>query len=532
MKANSDNLKELTTKVDEVIVYQSGVQITEKGSINLTEGNYTLQIPQLSDSVDKESIRVKGTGKGKIVNIDISFNSKKQFKKEEHAQLQEQLDHIQKEIEKTQTRTTRIDEQMTQLKNAEEVFYQDFPRSLAYGENKVSNFLQFTTEINSIIQTKLEEKQELKEDLADLTTQKEVIQNKINKLGPIEKIVNFYRIKINLSVQEAGKFRIQLRYTMKNAWWEPYYDIALTEEGARLTMMANVYNRTGIDWERVKMEISTASLKPISLSKPDPLIIRASPPPRPKADFKRRIMPTAGAPAPQMKKLAEEPKREEAEEETPQLEQSYAEVSENIGIQSFKIPKRLTIPSDKDPHPVNLTVETLKSTKEYFWSVSQPNQVIIKDKLTNKDLLLLAGNVKVYYQEEFLGETSIPLIAPKEEFKLGTRVSYDLKVDKKLIDRSQDKKLLKNNIRKYYEYKITIENLNEVTEPLTLYDKIPHSDSEKISVELEEIDLEPDKIELGVLKWKIDLKEKKKLIIKYKFHVEYKKGIKIRPPLP
>lgn len=519
--------------MEEVTIYQSGVQITEEGSVVLEKGNHSLLIPELSSSIDKESIRVKGTGNGKIVNIEISFNSKKQFKKEKHEQLQTQLDNVEKQINKNRTQLTRIEEQMNQLKTAEGVFYQDFPRSLAYGENSVSNFSEFTTEINSIIQTKLEEKEGLGETLDDLTTQKEVIQNKMGKLGPIEQITNFYEIKINLNVKVQGEFGIQLRYNMGNAWWEPFYDISLTDTDARLTMMANVYNQTGIDWNEVQMEISTASLKPISLAKPDPMILKASVPRSTERKLKSRIMPTAGAPAPKMAKMKmakEAPP--EAESEPPEIEQTYADVSEHIGIQSFKIPKRLTLPSDKDPHPVNLTVETLESTKEYFWSVSQPNQVIIKDKLKNKDLLLLAGNVKVYYQEEFLGETSIPLIAPKEEFKLGTRVSYDLKVEKKLIDRSQDKRLLKKNIQKFYEYTITIENLNEVTEPLTLYDKIPHSDSEKITVDLEEISLEPDNIELGILKWKINMKGKKKLEIRYKYHVEYKKGITIRPPLP
>lgn len=536
MKTTKENMEILQTKVDSVIVYQSGVQITENGSLKLDKGIYTLRIPELSANINKESIRVKGLGKGKIINIEISFDSKKQYKKEEHEQLQEKLDNINKKIGKKQTLSNRIQEQLTQLKSAEQVFYQDFPKSLAYGENKIGNFSAFTSEVNSIIRDKLEEKENIEEDLEELKTQKEVVQNKMNNLGPIEKVTNFYDIKINLNVLETGEFLIELRYTMKNAWWKPFYDISLTENDAQLTMMANVYNQTEIDWNNTNLEISTASLKPISLSKPKPTILRASAPRAPRKDLRRRVMPTAAAPAPtggaKMKTAVEDEFVAEEAKPEPQLEQSYADMSDTIGIQSFKIPKRLTIPSDKDPHPVNLTGITLESEKEYFWSTSQPNQVIIKDKLTNKDLLLLAGNVKVYYQEEFLGETSIPLIAPKEEFKLGTRVSYDLKIEKKLTNRSQDKTLLKNKIQKFYEYKITIENLNDVTEPLTLYDKIPHSDSDKISVNLEEISLEPDKKELGVLKWKIEMKNKDKLVIEYKYTIEYKKGINIKPPLP
>ena len=66
---------------------------------------------------------------------------------------------------------------------------------------------------------------------------------------------------------------------MNEAWWIPFYDVSLTENEARLTMMANVFNRTGQDWDNINMEISTASLKPIKLMKPTPTILQEYVPP-------------------------------------------------------------------------------------------------------------------------------------------------------------------------------------------------------------------------------------------------------------
>ena len=137
----------------------------------------------------------------------------------------------------------------------------------------------------------------------------------------------------------------------------------------------------------------------------------------------------------------------------------------------------------------------------------------------------------MYYLEEFLGETSIPVIAPKEQFKLGTRVSYDLKIEKKLVDRSKLKKAVKGKLKNNYEYKIMIKNLNDVEEELTVYDKIPHSNSEHIKVVVEEMKPDTKKQELGVLKWKFKMKGLKEKLINYKYFVEYKKGITITPAL-
>jgi uncharacterized protein (TIGR02231 family) len=161
-----------------------------------------------------------------------------------------------------------------------------------------------------------------------------------------------------------------------------------------------------------------------------------------------------------------------------------------------------------------------------------PENVIIQDTLINGDLLLLAGNCKIYYAEEFIGETVIPVIAPKERFKLGTRVSYDFRIEKKLIDRSKDKKSIKGRLKNNYEYKIIIRNLNNVSEDLTLYDRIPHSSSENIKIEFESINPEPDKKELGILKWRTNMKGIQEKVIQYKYSIEYKQGININPPLP
>ena len=104
-----------------------------------------------------------------------------------------------------------------------------------------------------------------------------------------------------------------------------------------------------------------------------------------------------------------------------------------------------------NPHPISLLTSTLKSTQNFFWSVSTPDMVIINDTLENGDLLLLPGKVKVYFEGEFIGESSFPLIAPQEKIDLGMRRSYDIKVEKKMKARQAAKEgLLKGKISKGY----------------------------------------------------------------------------------
>jgi len=530
--------KELETQISSVIVYQSGVQITKIGTINLNEGEQIIQISDLPETLDKESVRVKGIGDGKILNITVEYNSKKEYAKKEHQKLQEEKERLEREFKKIELEIARCQEQNQKFKTTEDGFYTQWSSAYAFGEVGINNFLEFDEKVNELIRKNDENIDILEEKRKDLRNDIQTIANKMARLGPIEKVHNFYEITINLDVSKAGDFKIEIRYTMTQAWWIPFYDISLSEGDATLTMMANVHNRTGVDWENVDIEISTASLTPIRLIRPNPMILQEYMPYRPSPKKKRKMAPMKAGLKMKAEKerdidgLFELEEETKEEEQKPQLDVSYAEVSENIGVQSFKIPNKIDIPSDKNPHPVNLTVQELKTEKRYYWSCIAPENVIIQDRLTNGDLLLLAGNVKIYYLEEFLGETSIPLIAPKEEFKIGTRVSYDLKIDKKLVDRSKDKKAVKGKLKNNYAYKITIKNLNDATEELVVLDRIPHASSESIKVEIEEIIPEQDKLELGILKWKIPLKGLTDKVLNYKYHVEYKKDITITPSLP
>ncbi len=534
----------LESKIDNVIVYQSGCQLTLVGSINLTEGEQLITITNLPENLDKESVRVKGIGNGKIINIIVEFNSRREYKKEEHKKLQEEREKLEKTIKKSEKELFRVNEQITKFKSTEDIFYDGWAKAFAFGETSLNNFVEFDEKINETIKTQANLADSLEERIKTLKKELRVILNKMSNLGPIEEVHNFYEVVLNLQVLKEGVFNIEIRYTLKNCWWQPFYDVELSEENiAKFTMMANVHNRTGLDWDDVELEISTASLKPIALIRPNPMILQEYIPyiaPKGKFEGKKRakkdmkekeveledLMMDEGECEEDYDMPCEEPEPE------PEIEASYAEVSDSIGVQSFKIPDRLDIPSDKNPHPVNLTVLKLETEKKYYWSSAAPENVIIIDTLVNKDLLLLPGNVKIYFMEEFLGETSIDLIAPKEKFKLGTRVTYDLKIDKKLIDRSKAKKAIKGKLKNNYEYKIVIKNLNDVTDELTVLDRIPHSNSESIKVVVEGMIPEPNKKQLGVLKWKMNLKGVKEKVIKYKYFVEYKKGINITPSLP
>ena len=84
-----------------------------------------------------------------------------------------------------------------------------------------------------------------------------------------------------------------------------------------------------------------------------------------------------------------------------------------------------------------------------------------------------------------------------------------------------------------YKFAIQIENLNDVKEQLILFERIPHSVSEKIKVKLGEFSEKYARNIMNVLKFVLNMSEiKGKKVITYDYDIIYDKDITIYPPLP
>ncbi|MBY8994065.1 MAG: DUF4139 domain-containing protein, partial [Candidatus Heimdallarchaeota archaeon] len=300
--------------------------------------------------------------------------------------------------------------------------------------------------------------------------------------------------------------------------------------------IAQVVNRTLEDWKNVEMEISTAVFKPIRVIEPNPFYIDiydpyARPPPAPKASRSMKKM-KAGAAAPMGVMAEKEEMMDYAPDED--LFEPVAEMKESAaGVQSFVIPGKWTIPSDGNTHPVTLTIAELKTDKEFYWAATDALGVIAQDKITNDDEVVLGGNAKVYSEGEFIGETRINRVPPRDEFKLGAREELKIAAKKKLLKRVREKAgLVKGKRAISYEYELEIKNFRKEASQITIKDAIPYSRSERIKIKDFEANVVPAEDNLGVYTWELKLKPDATTKITYKYEVEWEKDYEITPSLP
>ncbi|MGB8685977.1 MAG: mucoidy inhibitor MuiA family protein, partial [Microcoleus sp.] len=121
----------------------------------------------------------------------------------------------------------------------------------------------------------------------------------------------------------------------------------------------------------------------------------------------------------------------------------------------------------------------------------------------------------------FVGTVEIENISPGQEFKLNLGIDEGLKIERDLVERQVDKKMISHQRRTSYAYRLNVTNLQQVQVHLTLREQLPVSRNEQIKVRST---LTNPKIvvgEMGLLEWEISLLPQGKQELYYQFVVEH-----------
>ncbi|MBN1801635.1 MAG: mucoidy inhibitor MuiA family protein [Candidatus Lokiarchaeota archaeon] len=539
-----------TITLKEVTVYQNMASFKMIGTYRCKAGLNEILVNHLTKRMVKDSVRVNGSGPGKLVNILVERVYSNELVKEKIKELTKERD------EKLKIKQ-QLDDDLNDATNfkvksnlALERFAQEFPKWFSFG--KID--LESVKNMNSLFQTQITE---ASKQIRSLSEQIEKIQLEIDRLNAVIYELGggssldsevHHKIVVVIDAEKASDFQVELSFMVQDAYWVPFYDIFIQDSDVDINLMANIHNHTEIDWNDVEMNVSTATSEPVKLEKPEPYTINHISPVRPTTGRMYRhyggaMMNTEKDVDAKLDLVAQSNIAfEMSPEDKPAPEPMEAEpmstvdtsMISNYGVQSYNLKSKFSIPSDKNPKPVHLFKDKLPSVIQYFWTTASPNRVLCNNKIKNKDRLLLPGQANVYVNDEYMGSSELSLIAPNQEFKLGERLTYDVRVKKFLKNKNAQKEgVLKGKKSVSYSYEIEIENLAGVKEELILYERIPYSVSERISVKVGTFSEKYARNVMNVFKFVLNMSEiKDKKVISYDYDVVYEKDVNIYPALP
>lgn len=524
-------MTELQTKISKVSIFRDGARVSRVGRIRLGEGAQRITVEKITDLAQADSFRVKGKGPAKLSSIDVQQVTEVFEPSKDMKPLHEELKQLQKDYEETKDEIEFHNSRLTNMKSMASEFSNHFGLVYAANEGEITQLTEMDKKSSKLMLDGQRTIRELEDKLQEISKKIEVLRANIGRISSEHRTEITNTVEISLEVSEEADVELEITYQTQNAQWHPIYDVDLYPGKSRLRRMALLYNRTKEDWSNVNLIVSTATARPVEAIEATPYYVGVYNPAeeREKLSLKpmRKARPLPSA-APMLAKEMAPPAP------PPEIEEEFAEPTETVsGIAVYEIPKPVTIPSDNEKHPITLIEEELNSEAIHYWYAEGMAEVVAQDKVTNGDNVILSGKVKVYAEGDYIGETSLLQISPRESFRIGTRIAYDVKAEKKLAHREVEKAgLTRGKLRRSYKYRLDIQSFSKHPVDIDIFDRIPHSLNPSIEVKVDWEKTEVKGVNLGVAEWHRTIQPNQKTTVEYEYEVSWEKGVTVHPPLP
>lgn len=525
--------KTVDTRIQEVTVYDDRALVTRRGIVELTGEEHELVVVQLPVTLLSESVRATGTGVAvRLLGVRTERIYTTEAIAHQVSELNQSISSVESEKRSIQDELTLLNLQRNFIKTLNTQYLErltKFPNSEQINLEEIKKLLDFVgqqyNEFSILIASKEKQQQKLDKQLQVLRQQLQ----QISTPRPQES----FNIIIGLEASEAGEFELEVSYIVQEASWKPLYDLRFSTISRiiNISYLAEVKQSTGEDWLNAALTLSTAkpglgSLPPklapwyVDIQQADYSLQRKM---RSRAEpsLGREIM-AGGMPFAGMTPDFDGVMIESAEGEQLKAQIATAEVYKQGGVVTFGISIGGNIPSDGTPHKTTIFNDDYPYQADYIAMPRLVSMAYLQTTITNPltGVTLLPGNANIFRDNTFVGTTELENIAPGQDFKVDLGIDESLKIERDLVERQVDKKLIGNNRRTTYAYRLTITNLSDSLSKLTLTEQLPVSRNEQVKIRLTRSNPQIQSGDLGLLEWTLNLESKSVQELYYQFIVE------------
>jgi uncharacterized protein (TIGR02231 family) len=507
----------LPAKITKVTVFQNQAQITSqiKGFVN--NGNTTIIIENVSPSLDPQSIQI--AGRGDIILLGTKYVNNFQGQSSPKLRLfNDSLRNINEEIRMIAFNQEALDREKDLLK----ANYSTAATTIANTADKVKAMADFFRIRMTDINTNIIKYERMIGILKEKTAR---IQSQINEFNEKSNVPSG-EILLTINSKSRTAFELELTYVVGGAGWSPVYDIRVkdTKSPIALTYKANVWQQTGLNWNDVKLVLSTSNpsqggqkpeLNPqyVDIFMPQTKVIGYQKRGQSMDDaLQGRAAGVMVQPAPVMEMEANSIA-------------NYTTITENTLAVNFDIALPYTILNGGKPELVEIQNHTLNGSFNHFGLPKYDNDAFLTANISGwEQYNLLPGQANVYFEGAFVGETSILDNNVSDSLNLSLGRDKKINFKREIIKDFSSKKMIGANIRESKAFRITIRNTKKEAVELLLEDQLPLSRNGEIEI----LDAEYKGAELnsetGKLTWKLNLKPNENRILEVKYVVKYPKG--------
>ena len=261
--AKAEDGQKITSKVQKVIVFLNGAQVTRTAMVNVGAGTTKLVFGESSPGVDVQSIQVHANGEFTILSVKHELNFFSEQVKQKHVEELQAAQKALKDKIALQKSMLSIYEQEEQMLAKNQLVKAD---NTTLDVVKLKQALDFQTERLTAIK---EKQQAINNQIAAWNIELQKYDRQIAEINR-GRSATTSNILVTVSSKTALQSLFTVIYLVHNASWYPSYDIRAKNINSPVSISykANVTQQSGEERDNVKLTLSTGN-PAVSGNKPE-----------------------------------------------------------------------------------------------------------------------------------------------------------------------------------------------------------------------------------------------------------------------
>ena len=539
--SNAGDKEIVKSTITEVTVYAQGAQLFQRASYSIKPGITEVIIEGISPTIDANSLQVKATGD--VIILDSKYSI--YYPEPKEISLEGLPLKIRKDIQLLEDSLKYLNYDIQDIQDEIDVLMATknilSNNGAIRGQGKVNDSINLLKQAVDYYSTKMMEinkrLQALNRRKADKNEKKRSMEDRLSKMRQHQNSAGQsaddqgprHRITVTLQCKELMTGKLNISYLVSAAGWIPKYDLrsdGMTSK-INLTYKAMVFQNSGLDWDNVKLNISTNN----------PYQNKTKPTLHPwyvdyytyqtrgyddNVQFKKQESLSYGytnqAPSAAMND----------EEKDAVTSNQFVQVVRQLTSAEFRIDLPYSIKSNNEQYMVLIKIVDLDANYAYYTVPKIDPSVYLVAQLSKLDELgLVPAEANIFFDGSYVGETYIDPTTMEDTLTLSMGRDPNIVVKRLLMKKECKEKIVGDKKEKIMAYSIEIKNLKATGIELIIEDQLPITQNADILIEAIELGKAEYDTRTGMIKWKIDLKTKESKILNYSYKVKFNKDLNL-----
>lgn len=520
------NTQVIKSEIDKVKLYLTAGEMTHQQNIKLVKGRNKLIFSGISAYADPQSIQFLADDNFDIVSLstEMDFLAAESF----NPRISELKDSMEIMEDAYQLNQDVMDSYLAEkevLRVNRDLGGQNQSLTVTQIKEAADFYRKRTLEINKELSALRKEQQEL-------NTIIEGIRYQLVELNYFEN-QRSNQVIVLLDVDAAKTINASLSYLVTECGWAAIYDLSATDLNQQINLKykAQVYNNTGNNWDNIDLILSTADPK-ISASAPiltpwylstysrgaelmsisyeteeqssDQIRLSANyninmANQRAYDNYYNKDAAVSQGIASNISKL-----RQKQDVGNSAAEIEMIEISELST--EFTINGKFSCPSDAKPYVVNVKEFNLDATFSHITVPKLNKSAFLMAHIVGwQELELMPGKTNVYFGGKYVGVSEISTRNISDTLSLSFGRDDKVLVMRKLKKEFSQKKEIGNSRKDSYMYEVVVRNNRNVPIKIEVFDQVPISNTNEISVSTDELSGSEQDPETGEVSWKLSV---------------------------